>query len=179
MTVMVTGHRQIVPAGWQGSPWPENNPPISGHHKQLHNVMTKFCYQMLDLGHDTFISGMAIGADQLFAEAVMALKYSHPVRLVAAIPFAGQESKWPQASKDRFNNILSYADHIQIISEGTYSPQKMQVRNIWMVDNSDAVLAVWDGKESGGTWNCLTYAKQQGKMILRLNPATLEISPVI
>ena len=179
MTVMVTGHRQLVPAGWTGNPWPENNPPILEHHFAITQRMIQACNDALALGHDTFISGMAIGADQLFAEAVIAVKMMQPARLVAAIPFAGQESKWPAKSQANFHRILQHSDHAQIISEGAYAPQKMQVRNVWMVDNSDMVLAVWDGKESGGTWNCLTYAKQQGKMILRLNPATLEITAVV
>jgi uncharacterized phage-like protein YoqJ len=175
---MVTGHRQLVPAGWQGSPWPENNQPIQAHHEALVGTMTSFCHQMGDLGHDTFITGMAIGADQLFAEAVMRHKIARMCRLVAAVPFAGQESKWPQASQAKYNHILSFCDHVQIVSEGSYSPQKMQIRNVWMVDNADVVLAVWDGKRSGGTWNCLTYALEQGKMVLRLNPATLEFGNV-
>ena len=34
-----------------------------------------------------------------------------------------------------------------------------------MVDKSDLVIAVWNGKESGGTWNTIQYAKSKGKKI--------------
>ena len=34
-----------------------------------------------------------------------------------------------------------------------------------MVDAADIVLAVWDGKEWGGTWNTIKYAKDKGKEI--------------
>ena len=34
-----------------------------------------------------------------------------------------------------------------------------------MVDRSDLVLAVWNGKEQGGTWNTIRYARLKGKEI--------------
>lgn len=39
-----------------------------------------------------------------------------------------------------------------------------------MVDNSDLVVAVWSGKQSGGTFACVKYAKQKSKPLLQLNP---------
>lgn len=38
-----------------------------------------------------------------------------------------------------------------------------------MVDNSDAVIAVWDGT-AGGTKNCFDYATKIGKKIIRIDP---------
>ena len=46
----------------------------------------------------------------------------------------------------------------------------MQIRNRWMVDNSDLVLAVFDGKKEGGTWNCVKYAKSKNKEIVVIKP---------
>jgi len=43
----------------------------------------------------------------------------------------------------------------------------MQTRNIWMVDNCDLVLALWDGSD-GGTGNCIKYANKIGKPIVNL-----------
>ena len=34
-----------------------------------------------------------------------------------------------------------------------------------MVDAADIVLAVWDGKECGGTWNTIKYARDKRKEI--------------
>lgn len=36
-----------------------------------------------------------------------------------------------------------------------------------MVDNSNAVLALWNGSE-GGTGNCVRYAKEKNKKIFQL-----------
>ena len=50
----------------------------------------------------------------------------------------------------------------------------MQKRNEYMVDNSDYVIAVWNGKPSG-TGNTVKYAKKKNKVALLVNPKTLEI----
>ena len=43
-----------------------------------------------------------------------------------------------------------------------YEADVMQKRNEYMVDHSDIVLAVWNGKKSG-TENCIKYAEKMGK----------------
>ena len=47
-------------------------------------------------------------------------------------------------------------------------------RNEYMVDNSDYVIAVWNGKPSG-TGNTVKYARKNNKMVLLVDPQTLEI----
>jgi hypothetical protein len=43
----------------------------------------------------------------------------------------------------------------------------MQKRNEAMVNDSNAVLALWNPeKRSGGTWNCVAYAAGVGKEII-------------
>lgn len=36
-------------------------------------------------------------------------------------------------------------------------------RNYQIVDSVDAMVFLWDGRESGGTWDCLKYAKRKGE----------------
>ena len=43
-----------------------------------------------------------------------------------------------------------------------------------MVDNSDYVIAVWNGKPSGAG-NTVKYARKNNKMVLLVDPQTLEI----
>ena len=45
----------------------------------------------------------------------------------------------------------------------------MQRRNEYMVDKADTLIAVWNGT-SGGTANCVKYAKKKGVDIVRLDP---------
>lgn len=54
---------------------------------------------------------------------------------------------------------------------GEFSPSKMQKRNEYMIDHSEAIVAVYDGSKSG-TRNCLNYAKKTslGHQLWRLHP---------
>lgn len=45
----------------------------------------------------------------------------------------------------------------------------MQKRNEYMVNLADKVIAVWGGS-SGGTANCVRYAKSVGKEIIIIKP---------
>jgi len=129
---------------------------------------------MVDIGYMSFISGGALGIDTYFADSVLIQRAFVPwIDLVIAKPFPSQSSKWPAKSQKKFNEICDAADLVVNVSQDPYSPAKMQTRNKWMVDHSGLVLAVWNGKEHGGTWNCIQYARSQGKRIYHLNPNTL------
>lgn len=119
-----------------------------------------------ELGATTLISGMALGLDQVAAEVAAS---RDDVKLIAAVPFKGQESNWPASSQRAYRNLIAKADEVVVVSPGAYSPSKMQIRNQWMVDNADVVLALWDGTP-GGTGNCVSYAQRQNKPIMRLDP---------
>lgn len=111
---------------------------------------------MRNLGGATrVISGMALGWDTALALAALELE----IPLTAAVPFHGQERMWPKSSQDRFHKILDQADDIVYVCDKGYAAWKMQVRNEYMVDKCDVLLALWDGSE-GGTGNCIKYAKK-------------------
>lgn len=109
------------------------------------------------------ITGMALGWDQALGWAA----HDEGIPFLAAIPFTGQEKAWPALSQQWHNDLLNLAQEVVIVSDGGYAAWKMQIRNKWMVDNSDAVLALWNGSD-GGTANCVRYAQQAGKRIINL-----------
>ena len=119
---------------------------------------------------DKAISGMALGWDQAFARAAIELN----IPLVAAIPFTGQEQAWPDSSQKEWKRLVDAAYEVVIVSEGGYAAWKMQKRNEWMVDQSDMVLALWDGS-SGGTCNCIKYANKVSRPISNLWTNWLEV----
>lgn len=110
---------------------------------------------------DKVISGMALGFDMAIAQAAVHLD----IPFVAAIPFKGQESKWPKPSQDYYWALLDHANEIEYVNEEGYAAWKMQRRNEWMVDHADAVIAMWNGT-SGGTENCVKYAKERCKNVI-------------
>lgn len=117
------------------------------------------------------ISGMALGVDQWAAEVCVEMQ----VPFTAAVPFNGQESRWPEDSQRRYRELLAKASDVVVVSDGGYEAWKMQRRNQWMVDNADVLVAVWDGSP-GGTANCVKYARDtrgRCKSIVSFDPREL------
>lgn len=118
-----------------------------------------------ELKPEKVITGMALGVDQW--AAFVAHKLNIP--FLAAIPFEGQELKWPEASQKTYRLLRKLAAEEVIVSPGGYAANKMQIRNQWMVDNCDILIGVWD-KSDGGTANCIKYAQNLNKKIYLIDP---------
>ena len=99
------------------------------------------------------VSGMALGWDTAVAQSAI----NRGISLIAAVPFESQSSKWPRTSQDRYQKLLDRANQIEIISSGNYSLQAMQLRNQWIVDRCDLLMALWH-QDKSGTKNCVDYA---------------------
>lgn len=120
--------------------------------------LTQFATGWLrELKPEQVISGMALGWDQ--AVAVAAIKLNIP--LVAAVPFQGQDARWPTSSQRLYRQILARAHHINVISPGGYSLRAMQARNEWIVNHSHQLLALCNPARPGGSQHCLAYAHQR------------------
>lgn len=130
-------------------------------------------------GYRTFITGMCVGVDLWAAEEVLALRRDHPeVELVAAIPFEGQESTWPQAARRQYQRIREACQRVEIISDTPGDKQAYLDRNRWMVDSADLVLAVYDfGSQEfrSGTAATVRYARRQLRRVVYIHPTTLAV----
>lgn len=142
MILGVTGHRQII------------------NYDKLYLSITD---TLKEFNPEYTISGAAIGFDQLFA--VICIRLSIP--FIAAVPFEGQECKWPEHIQKQYHKILNKAKEVVIVSEGGFTKEKFQIRNEWIVNNSDEILAYWNGKNSG-TGNCINYAEKLSKRITNI-----------
>lgn len=119
-----------------------------------------------DLKPQKCICGMALGVDTIFAINCL----FHAIPLIAAIPFKGQEKKWPEKSQEIYNKILSHElVEVVYVNNPGYASWKMQKRNEYIVNNCNILLAIWDGSE-GGTGNCIGYATSIKKEILIIDP---------
>lgn len=105
-------------------------------------------------GYTHFLSGFAEGVDLLFAALVVEEKARHTeLFLEAALPYAGRLK-----TKDkRFHELLQLCDGIKVESQ-TYAPSCYMERNRYMVSQSQRVIAVYDGREKGGTLFTMRYA---------------------
>lgn len=123
---------------------------------------------LLELKPTEAISGMALGFDQIAAHACLDVG----VPFVAAVPFETQFMQWPFESQQAYATLLNKASRVHIVdpvspSTSWEAAQKLHNRNHWMVDNSDEVIAAWDGSK-GGTQECVKYAEKIGRLVHRI-----------
>lgn len=114
-------------------------------------------------GCDYFITGAARGLDYEAAVAVNSLKSNgFSVTLEAAIPYPQMISQYQCAY-----SIINSDVNIYIGEK--YSREIFHIRNRYMVDKSDVVIAVYDGRKGGGTDYTMKYAKKCGKKLIVIN----------
>lgn len=161
-TVCFTGHR------------PQSIPFLRDETNEKSMVLKKRIRQEIInlIEHENaahFISGMALGTDQICAEIVLELKaqYLH-ITLECAFPCKTQAVKWNAESRERYFGIIYRADKKTMVQR-EYTADCMMKRNKYMVDSADFVIAVWNGSRSG-TGNTVDYAKKKGKIIIQINP---------
>jgi uncharacterized phage-like protein YoqJ len=110
------------------------------------------------------ISGFAQGWDQALARAAICLD----IPVTAAIPFAGQEAKWPAVAQADYQRLLEKCERVVVVSEGPYAAWKFTKRDEFMVDNAHHILALYDEKGNSGTGITVAYAATKEKSVTNL-----------
>ena len=113
--------------------------------------------QPIQSGHTHFISGLAAGVDLIFAGIVADLKREYPITLEAAIPYPGRMN----TPDEVFQCLLKECDIVKVHTD-RYSKSCYMVRNRYMIDCSALVIAVHDGRKSGGTAATIGYVNRKG-----------------
>ncbi len=144
MVCAFSGHRpQRLPWGTR-----EEDPHCLALKKRLRQELEALAGK----GYDTFLCGMALGCDTYFAEAVLALRETDPsVRLWAALPCRTQADHWTEADRARYRAILDRCDRVDVLQE-EYSAACMRSRNLWMLEQADCLMTVYDGGLGGTAW---------------------------
>ena len=140
----VTGHR-IIPA------------------EQLDRIEVELrglIQRAIDAGYDAFLSGFADGTDLIFARLVLGFQDDYPVQLEAAIPYAGRL----KCNDPEFQTLLTKCIDVSVLNE-QYNPSCFFERNRYMVDRANSVIAVYDGRRRGGTYQTIRYAEEVGKQV--------------
>ena len=95
------------------------------------------------------ISGVALGIDQDFCGVCVELG----VPFVAFIPFVGQDSRWPAASREVYRKVLDAAAGVRVVSQPPATDEAARRaaldRNAAMAEICDELIAVWDGSQGG------------------------------
>jgi uncharacterized phage-like protein YoqJ len=142
--------------------------------KPWQNIKTELAAVFTEQGATRIITGMALGVDTVAAQVAQRLYIPY----TAAVPFKGQENRWPESSKVLYRALLANADEVVYVSPGGYAGWKMHRRNAYMVDRAardqGLLTAVWNGDKKGGTWGCLQYAFKEKLPVWRIKPYYFE-----
>lgn len=162
-SVCFTGHRPKKLL----SPYDEN----CDYFKKLRALLRKQILIAIEDGCTEFYCGMAMGTDLIAGQLVLDLTALYPnIHLNAVCPYPHQSENYPDSWIGRYMHVLSHCEKIHIIC-GAYVQGCFAIRNRYLVDNSDKVISVWDGKQQSGTAQTIRYAHSSNKpvVIIRLD----------
>jgi hypothetical protein len=118
---------------------------------------------------------LAIGADQLFAQVLD--KFNIPY--IAIVPSEKYVETFAQGSdRENYNKYLIKAKEAIKLDFPAPSEQAYYEAGKYVVDHSDMLFAIWNGKAAkglGGTGDVVKYGKMKKKKIVHINPVTREI----
>ncbi len=144
-----------------------------GYDRASRESLTRFAFDQVGHAKGLFgrelllISGLAQGWDQAIAAAAV----WHDVPFVAAVPFLGQEARWPFAARVYYHFLLGRAEHVEVVcpgGPGGYGGDKFLRRDAWMVDNAHALLCLYDGQAGGGTAYTIKHARGRGVEVVNV-----------
>ena len=125
--------------------------------------------RLADRGCTAFFCGMARGVDLLAGETLLALQPIYPqLQLIAVLPFPRQAYYWEDGWIARYNRVLHRCREIRTVAP-RYQAGCYALRNRYLVDHSDRVIAVVLPEMSGGTAMTLRYAAQQNKPVIQIS----------
>lgn len=144
-TCCVTGHRDI--------------PAEQTEH--IKYALRREIIKAVSDGYTRFMTGFADGADQYFAEIVVKLQEDFPdLRLIAVLPYRKRVDSLEARAQTK---ALLHACTDVVVIQDEYTPNVYAKRNRYMVERSNRVIAVYDGREKGGTVNTIRLAHRLKK----------------
>lgn len=153
-TVSVTGHRSLTDS------------QTSWLRAELDRVLAK----LAAAGTTDAASGMAIGADLLFAKAAL----DAGLRLHAHIPFPEQASVWPPVLQDEYRRLLARCE-TRTVYGPSFAARWFFARNDGLLDFAagGVLVAVWDGRRTGGTFDTVRKAAERGLPVVHVDPVAM------
>lgn len=123
-------------------------------------------------GLEEIISGMAVGADTIWAEIALELD----IPLAAYIPFEEQPNAWPSFARANWRELRKAASR-EIVVGPHFSVGYLHARNDAMIRDSSLCVAAYRRSEtSGGTASAVKKVRKLQKPLLVLDPETRTVS---
>lgn len=122
---------------------------------------------LIDQGVKNFISGGALGFDQIAASAVLAKREENKqIRLIMALPCRDQDKFWSATQREKYAQLVSECDEIIYVSDNYYDGC-MKKRNRFMVDASAYCVCAYLYPRSG-TMQTVRYAQAKGISVINV-----------
>ena len=115
------------------------------------------------------VTCLAIGADQLFANAIL----QNGGIVEAVIPFQEYEMSFEADGKEQYYKLIKRAAKITTLQRKASIEESYSEAGKVVVDSSEIIIGVWNGLPAaglGGTADVIRYALQKGKTVTQLNP---------
>lgn len=131
-------------------------------------------------GARQFFTGCAMGVDLWAGEIVVAMIETglYPdLELRCCVPYVEQANNWPPEMKMRHHTLLSKGTSV-IYTSSVYNKAAFFIRNCYMVENSDLLIAVYNehDNQKSGTEHTVSYAKAMLRPIIFIDPNTAHVS---
>jgi hypothetical protein len=158
MRVGITGHQRLKePALWG---WVE---------RELDRLLSALAPPLVG------VTSLAVGADQLFAEAVLWNGGS----LEVVVPFEGYELTFAEGrDRNSYGQLLQRALRKEVLEKHGSDEEAYFAAGKRVVELSELLIAVWNGLPAtglGGTSDVVSYAVRRRKKTIHINPITREI----
>lgn len=109
------------------------------------------------------VTSLEPGWDQALVKAAIELNIAFTV----AIPFPGRDTALERESRLLYLDLLARAREVYRISE-CYNSTAWIDCHCWRVDQSGAVLALWEYEFSGETFKVMDYALKNDRQVINL-----------
>ena len=129
--------------------------------KPLRDVLERL---VKERGVTVFYTGGMGEFDELFARMVRSMKWNNPrLRLVRVLPYLTRRINQDKVYYERlYDEIL-----IPAALDGVHHKAAIGLRNRWMVDHSDFVVAAIH-RDFGGAAEAVLYAEERSKEVLQI-----------
>lgn len=122
------------------------------------------------------LSGLAAGADTIFAETALALG----IPLEACLACADIVENFPPGpERERFFGLLACSRRVHRLPFAERSNVAYMALGHWLVDSSDVLIAVWNGLPAaalGGTGDVVAYAVACGRPVIHVHTVRKQIT---
>jgi hypothetical protein len=124
------------------------------------------------------LSGLAPGADTIFAEVALTLA----IPLEACIAATNVIEKYaPGPEREQHFRLRQASQHVHTLPFTERCGQAYLALGYWLVHSCDLLIAAWHGRPAakpGGTGDVVAYARTQGRPVIHIHTGRRTIAPL-